>query len=136
MLDEKIKMRMELLQDQIDNLERSGYYTEWDIHCHIDPLKHELALLKDVAAFTYIEDHELLEIKKRVDTIIEIRNEYMLKSISIVEVVKRHITDFLHPKYLMTQESYNEGCKIHSQFWTQLREKQKEILLNQNPKEA
>jgi hypothetical protein len=55
---------------------------------------------KDVAAFTYIEDHELLEIKKR-DTIIEIRNEYMLKSISIVEVlfVKKTIQQiFLHPK--------------------------------------
>jgi hypothetical protein len=46
MLDEKIKMRMELLQDQIENIEKIRVLHWWrKLTSKIQPLRSELALL-------------------------------------------------------------------------------------------
>ena len=46
MSNDTITPRMELLQEQIDNLEKSGHFTEKEIDSKTAPLRMELASLK------------------------------------------------------------------------------------------
>lgn len=48
MSNDTITPRMELLQEQIDNLEKSGHFTEKEIDSKAAPLRMELASLKAI----------------------------------------------------------------------------------------
>ncbi|MEN9909096.1 MAG: hypothetical protein RLZZ540_2245 [Bacteroidota bacterium] len=42
---EEVNSKIELLQEQIDNYERSGFYTESDMNSLSEPVKNELRTL-------------------------------------------------------------------------------------------
>ena len=46
MLDEKLQSKIDLLQEQIDNLEKSGFFTEKEMDSFSSPFRMELAVLK------------------------------------------------------------------------------------------
>jgi hypothetical protein len=46
MITDTITPKIELLQEQIDNIEKSGYYTEKEIDAKIKVLKTQLSYLK------------------------------------------------------------------------------------------
>ena len=51
MSDELLQYKIDLIQDQIDNLERSGFFTEKEIDQATASLKMQLAILKEAKAF-------------------------------------------------------------------------------------
>lgn len=46
MSNDTLSSKIELLQEQIDNLEKSGHFTEKEINSKVAPLRMELASLK------------------------------------------------------------------------------------------
>ena len=51
MSDELLSHKINLIQDQIDNLERSGFFTEKEMDQATASLKMQLAILKEAKAF-------------------------------------------------------------------------------------
>ena len=70
MNQELIASKIDLLQEQIDNLEKSGFFTEKEMDRFAFPLRAELALLKIAIPFQYgMSDEEYQEGKKLHDAI-------------------------------------------------------------------
>jgi hypothetical protein len=101
MSNENIQLKIDLLQEQIDNLEKSGFFTEKEINTHSISLKANLAL------FTQVQQLYLLsESAKR-------KADYMLgytKSFDQLDAVPT--VDFG-----LTKESYKEGKKRHDELF-------------------
>lgn len=63
MTDDSIQSKIDLLEDQIENIERSGYFTEKEIDKYSVFYRNELALLKSALAVS----HFASTIEKAVD---------------------------------------------------------------------
>ena len=99
MIDE-IQSKIDLCQEQIDNLEYSGHFTDKEIEEQSEPIKSKLALLKTVKQFRILS-----EVAKTAANII---NEF-------IEATEKDEMP-PHIKYGMTLESYEEGLKNHEDF--------------------
>lgn len=94
---EDLQLKIELYQEQIDNLEKSGHFTDKEIEEQSIPLKAHLSLLKSIKAL-------------RILSIVSCQAaDRMMGFIENVEYMKKP-SDV---KYGMTKESYEEGKKIH-----------------------
>jgi hypothetical protein len=66
MLDEKLQSKIDLLKEQIDNIEKSGYYTDAQIQVLAKPLRYELSLITDSLSFEFLTIHELRELQTKI----------------------------------------------------------------------
>jgi hypothetical protein len=101
---EDLQSKIDLYQEQIDNLEKSGHFTDKEIETQSIPLKAHLSLLKDVKSL-HILSITSGEAAKR-----------MMEFIEVAEKIKVAT----HLKYGMTKESYEEGRDIHEMYFKNL----------------
>lgn len=52
MSDDLLKSKIELLEEQIENIEKSGFYTEKEMDSKVAPFRMELAVLKQTLAIS------------------------------------------------------------------------------------
>ncbi|WP_413998683.1 hypothetical protein ACMDB5_12980 [Flavobacterium sp. W1B] len=97
MSEDLIHSKIELLQEQIDNLEKSGHFTEQEINSRSIPLKAHLSLLKNAS--------QLYRTAKEA----KIAADAMMKFFKCFDALESETI----LKYGMTKESYEEGKKIH-----------------------
>jgi hypothetical protein len=129
MLDEKLQLKIDLLQDQIDNLEKSGHYTDAEIELRAPALKHELLILKDLSALIFLSDIELQQLKLRINNAITIKNNNRIGKGGLLNAFKEGAVDFIFPnKYGMSAQEYEEGKKIHNELFSPLRALQIEVV--------
>lgn len=129
MLDEKLQLKIDLLQDQIDNLEKSGHYTDAEIELRAPALKHELLILKDLSALIFLSDAELHQLKLRINNAIAIKNNRRIRKGGLLNAFKEGAVDFIFPdKYGMSDKEYQEGKKLHDTIFSPLRALQIEVI--------
>ena len=115
MLDDKLQLKIELLQDQIDNLEKSGHYTDAEIETQSAPLKHILFITKDLLALIFLTDLELHELKVRIQNVIALKNQNRLKSGGRLNGFKNLASDFISSnKYGMSDQEYEDAKAKHN----------------------
>lgn len=146
MLDEKLQLRIDLLQDQIDNLEKSGYYTDEEIKTQTKPLQIELAIIKDSLSFEFLTVAELRELQNRINHAIVTRHSVSGKTIipifsGLLASLKKGANDFIFPNaYGMDQKSYEQGKKFHELYFAPLKALHIEVvdaqILTPNHQEA
>ncbi|MFA9191101.1 hypothetical protein AAGV28_06930 [Flavobacterium sp. FZUC8N2.13] len=112
---EELQSKIDLYQEQIDNLNQSGHFTDKEIETQSIPLKAKLSILKSVKAL------RVLSIESD-----EAANK-MMEFFDAAENKKKPI----HVKYGMTPESYEEGSIYHKQCFEPLF-----IIPNQKTQEA
>ncbi|OYX86770.1 MAG: hypothetical protein B7Y83_00080 [Flavobacteriales bacterium 32-34-25] len=98
---EELQLKIDLYQEQIDNLEQSGHFTEKEIEVKSIPLKAHLELLK-----------QILNLRK-FSLVANAAANRMYEFIIASETMRTPT----HEKYGMTQESYDEGSKMHDKFF-------------------
>jgi hypothetical protein len=133
MLDEKLQMRIDLLQEQIDNLEKSGHYTDAEIEIQTKPLKIELALIKDSLAFEFLTMEELRELNTRIVNAIWRKNHtgngFVVKVSGILVSLKKEASNFVFPnKYGMSDEEYQQGKKLHDAIFAPIKALEIEVI--------
>jgi len=101
---EDLQLKIDLYQEQIDNLEKSGHFTDNEIETQSIPLKAHLSLLKDIKSL-HILSITSAEAAKR-----------MMAFLEVAETMK----DPVHIKFGMTKESYEEGRDIHEMYFKNL----------------
>lgn len=99
MIDE-IQSKIDLYQEQIENLEKSGFFTDKEIEEKSNPLKSNLALLKTIK--------QLRIVSEVANTAANIMNGFF-------EAAEKQENP-LHIKYGITKETYEEGLKKHEDF--------------------
>lgn len=95
MSDNLLTSKIELLEEQIENVERSGYFTEAEIDRTSKSLRAELVRLKLALAHS------------------QLSNSAETATVSI-----QHATKEL---YGMTTETYNEGIRYHNECFDQMK---------------
>lgn len=102
MSNENIQLKIDLLQEQIDNLEKSGFFTEKEINSRSIPLKAHLAIFKKIKWLNDLSESTRL-------------------TIDCMLVLARSF-DQLGPlpnvNYGLSKESYEEGKKIHDELFS------------------
>lgn len=104
MSEDLIHSKIELLYEQIENLEKSGFFTEEEMDRLSSPLRIELALMKLALGNSRLE-------------------VVSSSSQSIVKKFTRIMNSVFFPspeKYGMSDESYQEGNFIHKECFSQL----------------
>jgi hypothetical protein len=96
MLDEKLQSKIELLQEQIDNIEKSGFYTDLGGEILLAPLRFELALIKDSLSFEFLTLSELIELDTRISHAILMR-ENTTPTEKLTKEASKAIDKFLSP---------------------------------------
>lgn len=133
MLDEKLQSKIDLLQEQIDNIEKSGFYTDAQIETQTKPLKIELALIKDSLSFEFLTVAELRALSLRIQHAIVTRHSsgtgIVLKFQGILTSLKKEAADFLSPKnYGMSDEEYQQGKKLHEAIFAPIKAMNIEVI--------
>ena len=147
MLDEILQSKIDLLQEQIDNLEKSGHYTDAEIQIQTKPLRIELNLIKDSLSFEFLTIAELRELSVKIQHAIVTRHSsgtgMVLKFQGILTSLKKEANDFLTPKpnqYGMSDEEYADAKYKHNSFFAPINELKLEVvdaeILTPNHQEA
>lgn len=115
MLDEKLQSKIDLLQEQIDNLEKSGHYTDAEIQIQTKPLRVELNLIKDSLSYEFLNIQELRQLSQRIHNAIVTKHSsgtgFVTKVSSAFLTMKKEVSDYISPnKYGMSDEE-NEAAK-------------------------
>ena len=103
MIDD-IQSKIDLCQEQIENLEKSGHFTDKEIEEQSTPIKSKLALLKTIKQLRILSD-----VANNAANII---NEFLEAA------EKEEIPP--HTRFGMSLESYQEGKKLHEQLFEPL----------------
>lgn len=98
MTNELLSSKIELLQEQIDNLEKSGHFTEQEINSRSIPLNALLSVYQKASELYTISKYA----KKAADSIMEFTKACDQRS------------SVSHLNFGMTKQSYEEGDKIHN----------------------
>lgn len=130
MLNEKLKLKIELLEEQLENVERSGFYSEQQIDIISATLRYELRVIQNLTALEFLSLKELHEIRRQIDDVI--RNT-SLKTKSPPNFkfsdLKKNLDKMLFPnpqrafiRQLLTApitaEQYLEGRFLYDQIFT------------------
>lgn len=105
MSNENIISRIALIQEQIDNLEKSGYFTEKEMDSKTFSLREEL--------------HALQAMTFPVETVLGVSQDELSY---LAETLKDCFKTKKTPAavYGMTPKSYNEGARKHSHYFSQM----------------
>ena len=126
MLDEKLQSKIDLLQEQIDNLEKSGHYTDAEILIQTKPLRLELNLIKDSLSYEFLSIQELRELSLRVNNAIATKdaqgNGFLVK---LTNAFKAFLNDDDKPisinRYGMSDEVYEAAKAKHNPLFAPLK---------------
>jgi hypothetical protein len=130
MIQELIAPRIELLQEQIDNLQQSGFYTESEMDSLSSPLRAELDLLKDYLLFEFLTIAELQKLQTRIHHAIITKREpspFMKLKADGLAIAK----DFLSPKanhYGMSDQEYADAKYKHNMFFNPIKALELEVV--------
>lgn len=99
MSNDTLASRIELLQEQIDNLEKSGHFTEKEIDSQTYPLRQELEALRKQYSDSYIADvapyygltHEQMEEGRRIFSEIWKQIDNFINPVCDIEVTDAEI---------------------------------------------
>lgn len=119
MLDEKLQSKIDLLQEQIDNLEKSGHYTEAEIQVKTKPLKKELDLINDSLSYEFLNIQELRQLSQRIHNAIVTKHSsgtgFVTKVSSAFMTMKKEVEEYISPnKYGMSDEEYETAKAKHN----------------------
>lgn len=133
MLDEKLQLKIDLLQDQIDNLEKSGHYTDAEIQIQTKPLKIELALIKDSLSFEFLTIHELRQLSAKIKNAIVTKHSsgtgFVSKFQAHLASLKKEAADYIFPnQYGMSDQEYEDGKKLHNTIFAPLKALEFEVI--------
>jgi hypothetical protein len=122
MLDEKLQSKIDLLQEQIDNLEKSGHYTEAEIQVKTKPLKKELDLINDSLSYEFLNIQELRQLSQRIHNAIVTKHSsgtgFVTKVSSVFLTMKKEVEEYISPnKYGMSDEEYEAAKAKHNNFF-------------------
>lgn len=126
MLDEKLQSKIDLLQEQINNYEKSGYYTDAEIEIQTKPLRKELNLINDSLSFEFLTIQELRELSTKIHHAIITRQSSGTGLLSKVQghlnSLKKEAANFLSPnKYGMSDEEYEAAKAKHNILFSPLK---------------
>lgn len=105
MSTKNIITRIALLQEQIENLEKSGHFTEKEMDSKTFSLREEIKSLQNIA---FPLDTVLGVSQTELSTLVETLKECFFTKKTIAET------------YGMTPESYIEGSNKHTQYFSQM----------------
>lgn len=133
MLDEKLQMRIDLLQDQIHNLEKSGHYTDAEIEIQTKPLKIELAFIKDSLSFEFLSADELRVLSQRIQNAVVARHNSQMGFGSIFHGIltslKKEASNFVFPNnYGISDQEYQAGKKLHDAIFAPIKALDIEVI--------
>jgi len=126
MLDEKLQSKIDLLQEQIESFEKSGFHTEAEIDMLTCALKYELRLLQNSLALEFLTITEIIELQSKVNDAICMRmrlgNQITQPLKNIGKTIKESLSPDTSDKsefeaYGMSPESYLEGKKMHNYYF-------------------
>jgi hypothetical protein len=100
MSNENIQLKIDLLQEQIDNLEKSGFFTEMESDSRTKPLKSKLLLLENAQQL-----YTAAETARRLA-------DQLLNLLNISSCDRSANVDFG-----LSKESYAAGDKLHQEFF-------------------
>lgn len=114
MLDDKLQSRKDLLQEQIENIENSGFYTDHQIQVLSKPLRYELSIINDSLSFEFLTLQELRQLQSKIQNAI---------------VTKHHsgtgfVTNFSNVFLSLKKETNNFFFPIPDQILTQNHQQQ------------
>lgn len=126
MLDEKLQSKIDLLQEQIDNLEKSGHYTEAEIQVKTKPLKKELDLINDSLSYEFLNIQELRQLSQRIHNAIVTKHSsgtgFVTKVSSAFMTMKKEVEEYISPnKYGMSDEEYEAAKAKHNNFFAPIK---------------
>ena len=126
MLDEKLQSKIDLLQEQIDNLEKSGHYTEAEIQVKTKPLKKELDLINDSLSYEFLNIQELRQLSQRIHNAIVTKHSsgtgFVTKVSSAFMTMKKGVEEYISPnKYGMSDEEYEAAKAKHNNFFAPIK---------------
>ncbi len=133
MLDEKLQLKIELLQDQITNLEKSGHYTESEIQVKTKPLKIELDLIKDSLSYEFLTLQELRQLYTRVQNAIKTKNTtgtgFVTKVSGVLTSLKKDVEDYITTnKYGMSDEEYKSAKANYNSIFAPIKAMNIEVI--------
>ena len=126
MLDEKLQSKIDLLQEQIDNLEKSGHYTDAEIQIQTKPLRVELNLIKDSLSYEFLNIQELRQLSQRIHNAIVTKHSsgtgFVTKVSSAFMTMKKEVEEYISPnKYGMSGEEYEAAKAKHNNFFAPIK---------------
>lgn len=126
MLDEKLQSKIDLLQEQIDNLEKSGFYTDAEIRIRTKSLRIELAFIKDSLMFEFLTLEELRQLSNRIQHAIATKNSsgtgFVTKVTGVFVSLKKEVEEYISPnKYGMSDEEYEAAKAKHNNFFAPIK---------------
>ena len=133
MLDEKLQSKIDLLQEQIDNLEKSGHYTDAEIQTQTKPLKIELNIIKDSLSYEFLSLQELLQLSQRIHNAIATKhsqgNGFVVKIANAFNAfLKDDQQTISSNKYGMSDEEYEAAKAKHNQLFAPLKTMNIEVI--------
>lgn len=130
MTQELIAPRIELLQEQIDNLQQSGFYTESEMDRLASPLRAELDLLKDYLLFEFLTIAELQKLQTRIHHAIITKREpsaFMKLKADGLAIAKNFLTPTPN-NYGMSDQEYEEARVKHNAFFNPIKALELEVV--------
>lgn len=126
MLDDKLQSKIDLLQEQIDNLEKSGHYTDAEILTQTKPLRLELNLIKDSLSYEFLSIQELRELSQRINNAIVTKhaqgNGFVVKITNAFNALLNEGHKTTSPnKYGMSDEEYEAAKAKHNTLFAPLK---------------
>ena len=133
MLDEKLQSKIDLLQEQIDNLEKSGHYTEAEIQVKTKPLKIELALIKDSLSYEFLTIQELRLLSQRIQNAIGTKHTtgtgFVTKVSGVFTSLKKEVEEYISPnKYGMSDGEYEDAKIKHNSLFVPIKALNIEVI--------
>jgi hypothetical protein len=133
MLDEKLQSKIDLLQEQIDNLEKSGFYTDAEIRIRTKSLKIELAFIKDSLMFEFLTLEELRLLSQRIQNAIGTKHTtgtgFVTKVYGVFTSLKKEVEEYISPnKYGMSDGEYEDAKIKHNSLFVPIKALNIEVI--------
>jgi hypothetical protein len=113
MLDDKLQTKKDLLQEQIDSVENSGFYTDKQIQVLSRPLRYELSLINDSLSFEFLTLQELHQLQRKIQNAIVTKhhsgNGFVIDFANVFLLLKKGANEFVFPRPYMTDEEFNKS---------------------------
>lgn len=133
MLDEKLQSKIDLLQEQIDNLEKSGHYTDAEMQIQTKPLKIELALIKDSLSYEFLTIQELRQLSQRIQNAIVSKHTvgtgFITKVSGVLTSLKKDVEEYIFPtNYGTSDQEYQDVKAKHNAIFVPIKILEIEVI--------
>ncbi|MDR6844476.1 hypothetical protein [Flavobacterium granuli] len=114
MLDDKLQSRKDLLEEQLESVENSGFYTDHQIQVLSKPLRYELSLINDSLSFEFLTLQELRQLQRKIQNAIVTKHHsgtgFIINFSNVFLSLKKETNNFFFPKpYMTNEEVYRRG---------------------------